>query len=92
MSSHDDPWLDLLVIALAAWAILVRAVCCTGYLPAQHGGHSNECFSKYFLPSVASFISCCSSDMGLPPVRLVSVLVVGLLPKLVFDADLGLSN
>ena len=34
-SSDDDPWLDLLGIALAAWAVLVRAVRCTGILPAQ---------------------------------------------------------
>ena len=36
MSLHSDPWLDLLVIALAAWAVLVRVVRCTGILPAQH--------------------------------------------------------
>ena len=35
MSSYDDPWLDLSVIALAVWAVLVRAVRCTGILPAQ---------------------------------------------------------
>ena len=34
-SLHSDPWLDLSVIALAAWAVLVRAVRCTGILPAQ---------------------------------------------------------
>ena len=34
-SLHSDPWLDLSVIALAAWAILVRVVRCTGILPAQ---------------------------------------------------------
>ena len=35
-SLHSDPWLDLSVTALAAWAVLVRAVRCTGYMPAQH--------------------------------------------------------
>ena len=39
MSLRSDPWLDLSVIALAAWAVLVRAVRCTGILPAQH-----QCF------------------------------------------------
>ena len=45
MSSNDDPWLDLLSIALAAWAILVRAVCCTGILPAQQvmGPDTQDC-------------------------------------------------
>ena len=28
--------LPVVVTALAAWAVLVRLVCCTGYMPAQH--------------------------------------------------------
>ena len=45
MSLHSDPWLDLSVIALAAWAVLVRAVRCTGILPAQQvmGPESQNC-------------------------------------------------
>ena len=41
-SLHSDPWLDLSVIALAAWAVLVRAVRCTGILPAQHVHNTPE--------------------------------------------------
>ena len=40
------------------------------------GGHNNECFSKYFLPSNGSFISCNSSIMTEVPLRRVLVLFV----------------
>ena len=41
----SDPWLDLSVIALAAWAVLVRAARCTGILLAQQvmGPESQDC-------------------------------------------------
>ena len=57
-SLHSDPWLDLSVIVLAAWAVLVRAVRCTGILPAQQlQGHTDQVNSVAFSPDGNQIVS-----------------------------------
>ena len=56
------------------------------------GGHSNECFSKNFLPLLAQLMSCWSSSINVPPVHLVLVLVVGLFAAVKLGDDLELSD
>jgi hypothetical protein len=56
------------------------------------GGHSREKFSKYFLPSSESLMSCCSSiGVGGPFLQVFGLFVVPRLGELLFMSAVDLS-
>ena len=56
------------------------------------GGHRRECFSRNFIPSRGSFMSCMSSMMGVLPLCLVfSLCVITVLGVLLVSSVLCLS-
>ena len=46
-----------------AWAVLVRAVCCTGILPAQHTDGSKINKSGFFRVRAATSVYCMGNEI-----------------------------